>query len=157
MWLARGMRPARAMCSVLAGASSLIALVSWAPLVRAASAVSLNERGQLHLTSRHGFTLDEQGSASGSVNGPIYVHLKIVSTSRVIAEVNLYPHGGSISGQASANYRRGSSTASFAGTISITRGTGLYAHAHGSGLSFSGTIRRSDEAITVQVRGTVIE
>lgn len=116
--------------------------------------ISLNERAQLHLSSRHGFTLNEQGSASGSVAGTMYVHLTIVSSSRVIAEVNFYPRGGSISGQASASYRRGSSTASFAGTMSITHGTGGYAHARGSGLSFSGTIRRSDEAIVVQVHGT---
>jgi hypothetical protein len=125
--------------------------------VHAARAISLNDSGQLHLTSRHGFTLDEQGSASGSVSGPMYVHLTIVSTTRVVAEVNFYPRGGSISGRATASYRRGSSTASFSGTLSILRGTGGYAHVHGSGLSFSGTIRRSDEAIAVQVHGTASE
>jgi hypothetical protein len=119
----------------------------------AARSISLNESGRLHLTSRHGFTLDEQGSASGSVSGPMYVHLTIVSTTRVVAEVNFYPRGGSISGKATASYKRGSSTASFTGTLSIARGTGSYAHVHGSGLSFSGTIRRSDEAIAVQVHG----
>jgi hypothetical protein len=142
----------------LACAVSAIAGVGLtAPAVLAARAMPLNESAQLRLTSRHGFTLDERGSASGSVTATIYVHLKIVSTNRVTAEVNLYPRGGSISGQASASYRRGSSSAAFAGTISIVRGTGSYAHARGSGLSFSGTIRRSDEAITVQVRGTVTE
>jgi hypothetical protein len=123
----------------------------------AARAISLNDSGQLHLTSRHGFTLDEQGSASGSVSGPMYVHLTIVSTTRVVAEVNFYPRGGSISGRATASYRRGSSTASFSGTLAILRGTGGYAHVHGSGLSFSGTIRRSDEAIAVEVHGTASE
>lgn len=124
------------------------------PTALSARTISLDESAKLHLTSRHGFTLNEQGSASGSVSGTMYVHLTIVSTSRVVAEVNFYPRGGSISGRASASYQRGSSTASFAGTISITRGTGSYAHARGSGLSFSGTIRRSDEAIAVQVHGT---
>jgi hypothetical protein len=123
----------------------------------AARAISLNESARLHLTSRHGFTLDEQGSASGSVSGPMYVHLTIVSTTRVVAEVNFYPRGGSISGKATASYKRGSSTASFSGTLSIARGTGSYAHVHGSGLSFSGTIRRSDEAIAVQVHGEASE
>lgn len=125
--------------------------------VHTARAISLNDSGQLHLTSRHGFTLDEQGSASGSVSGPMYVHLTIVSTTRVVAEVNFYPRGGSISGRATASYRRGSSTASFSGTLAILRGTGDYAHVHGSGLSFSGTIRRSDEAIAVDVHGTASE
>lgn len=120
---------------------------------RSARTISLNESAQLHLTSRHGFTLNEQGSASGSVSGAMYVHLTIVSTTRVVAEVNFYPRGGSISGKATASYRRGSSTASFTGTLAIAHGTGSYAHASGSGLSFSGTIRRSDEAIAVQVHG----
>ncbi|HEY2216332.1 MAG TPA: hypothetical protein VGH21_02480 [Solirubrobacteraceae bacterium] len=136
--------------------ASIVGASSAAP-ARDARSVALNESGQLHLTSRHGFTLDERGTAYGSVSGSIFVHLTIVSTSRVVAEVNLYPPGGSISGQASASYHRGGSTASFAGTISIVKGTGRYAHARGSGLSFSGTIRRSDEAISVRVRGTVDE
>ena len=35
------------------------------------------------------------------------------------------------------------------------RGTGKYAHAHGSGLSFSGTIERSNDAVTVHVNGNL--
>ncbi len=140
--------------AALAGAACALARDSAEPAALSARAIALNESAKLHLTSRHGFTLNEQGSASGSIPGTMYVHLTIVSTTRVVAEVNFYPRGGSITGQASASYRRGSSTASFSGTISLSRGTGSYAHARGSGLSFSGTIRRSDEAIAVQVHGT---
>jgi hypothetical protein len=39
--------------------------------------------------------------------------------------------------------------------MSISRGTGTYAQAHGSGLSFSGTIQRSNDAVTVHVSGRV--
>ena len=76
-----------------------------APAALAARAIPLNESARLHLTGRHGFTLNEQGPASGTVSATIYVHLKIVSTDRVTAEVNLYPHGGSITGLASAGYQ----------------------------------------------------
>jgi hypothetical protein len=124
---------------------------------RAARTISLNENGNLHLTSKHGFTLNEQGPASGTVTGTIYVHLQIVSTSRVTAEVSISPRGGSISGDATANYHRGSNTASFAGTLSINRGTGSYNNARGSGLSFSGTIQKSNDAIAVRVSGRVSE
>jgi hypothetical protein len=116
---------------------------------------SLSETGSLHLTSKHGFTLNEQGSASGTISGAIYVHLNIVSTSRVTAEVSIYPSGGSITGEGTARYARGSQTAHFSGSMTIARGTGGYAHAHGSGLSFSGTIQRSNDAITVHVGGSV--
>jgi hypothetical protein len=121
----------------------------------AARTFSLNESGNLHLTSKRGFTLNEQGTASGTVAGPIYVHLRIVSTTRVTAEVSIYPRGGSISGNGTAGYRREGATAHFSGSLSINRGTGSYNHANGSGLSFSGTIQRSNDAVTVRVSGKV--
>lgn len=125
------------------------------PTASQARTISLHETGRLHLISKHGFTLYEQGPASGTVTGTIYVRLRIVSTSRVTAEVSIAPHGGAISGVASASYHKGTSTATFSGTLSITHGTGSYAHAHGSNLSFSGTIQRSNDAITTHVGGTV--
>jgi hypothetical protein len=125
------------------------------PAGLAARMVALNETGRLHLTSKHGFTLNEQGTASGTATGTIYVHLTIASTSRVTAEVNIYPHGGSISGHGIAAYVRGSTSASFSGAMSIDHGSGIYAHARGSGLSFGGTIERSNDAITVHVSGRV--
>jgi hypothetical protein len=115
----------------------------------------LNEGARLRLTSKHGFTLNEQGYAGGTVSGPIYVHLTIASTSHVTAELSIYPSGGSITGYAGAGYHRGSETASFYGSISIGRGSGRYSRARGSGLTFWGTIQRSNDAITVFVRGGV--
>jgi hypothetical protein len=122
-----------------------------------ARVISLNESGDLHLTSKNGFTLNEQGPASGTVRGTIYVHLSIVSSSRVTAELNIYPHGGSLTAHGSASYHKQSTLARFAGTMSIERGTGSYAHAQGSGLSFSGTIQRSNDAVTVHVAGRAVD
>jgi hypothetical protein len=115
--------------------------------------LSLSETGRLHLTSHHGFTLNEQGTASGTISATIYIHLHVVSTNHVTAEVSLYPKGGSLTGLASASYRPSGAVASFAGTMNISRGTGSYSHASGSGLSFSGTIERSNDAVTVRVAG----
>jgi hypothetical protein len=126
------------------------------PSAHVARTVSLNETGHLHLTSKHNYTLNEQGTASGTAPGSIYVHLTAVSTSRVTAEINIYPHGGSLTGTGTASYHRMGSTAGFSGSMSIVRGTGSYAHAHGSGLSFSGTIAESsNDAIAVHVSGRV--
>jgi hypothetical protein len=126
------------------------------PRSYSARAISLNVIGRLHLKSKHGFTLNEQGSVSGTITGTIYVHLKAVSTSRVTAEVNIYPSGGSLSATGSANYRRGATTATFSGSMSITGGSGRYSHVRSSKLSFSGTIYESkNDAITVHVTGTV--
>jgi hypothetical protein len=122
---------------------------------RSARTVTLNETGNLRLTSKHGFTLNEQGTASGTLSGTIHVRLTIVSTNRVKAEVNIYRSGGSISGEATASYRRNGASASFSGSLSIGGGTGSYSHAHGSGLSFGGTIQSSNDAIAVHLSGPV--
>jgi hypothetical protein len=121
----------------------------------AARTLSLNETGHLHRTSSSGLKLNEQGSASGTIKGTIYIHLDVVSPNRVTAEVNIYPNGGSLTGSGSANYRVNGGTASFSGTMSINRGSGSYAHAHGSGLSFSGTIQRLSGSVTVHLSGSM--
>jgi len=143
-----------ALMSLAATGACAAGTSSAAASAHAARTFSLNESGDLHLMSKHGFTLDEHGSASGTVSGTIYVQLTIASTNRVTAKVTIYPSGGSISGHATADYRRGTTSASFSGTMSVTGGSGRYANAHGSGLGFSGTIQRSNDAITVHVSGS---
>jgi hypothetical protein len=125
------------------------------PPAHAARTLSLNETGHLHRTSSAGLKLNEQGSASGTIKGTIYIHLDVVSPNRVTAEVNIYPNGGSLTGSGSANYRVNGGTASFSGTMSINRGSGSFAHAHGSGLSFSGTIQRLSGSVTVHLSGSM--
>ena len=126
-----------------------------APRASSARTVSLNETGNLRLTSKRGFTLNEQGSATGTLSGTIHVRLTIVSSNRVKAEVNISHGGGSISGEATASYHRSSGSASFSGSLSVSGGTGSYAHAHGSGLSFGGTIQNSNDAIAVHLSGPI--
>jgi hypothetical protein len=144
--------------AVLAGAAFFAAAFAGAAPSPAATAhvagtLSLNETGHLHLTSHHGFTLNEQGSTSGTISGTIYIHLNVVSTNRVTAEVNIYPSGSSITGSASASYRPSGAVATFSGTMTVERGTGHYSGAHGSGLSFTGTVQRANDAVTVHVSG----
>src|ERR1700683_3974081 len=124
-----------------------------AATAHAADTLSLNDTGRLHLTSHHSFTLNEQGSASGTISGTIYIHLTVVSTNRVTAEGTIYPHGGSLTGYASASYRPSGAVATFTGTMSVTRGSGSYDHARGTALSFSGSIQRANDAVTVHVTG----
>jgi hypothetical protein len=128
-----------------------------APSAHAARTTALNETGHLHLLSKHGFTFNEQGTASGTIKGAITVHLKITSSSSVSAEVTISPKGGSISGSGTASYHKGEALATFAGRLSINHRSGTYAHAQGSGLSFSGTIARSNYAITVHVNGRLTD
>jgi hypothetical protein len=143
------------LAGVLAGVTALLASAALASPC-SAKTISLNETGRLRLTSKHNFTLNERGSASGTIAGQIYVHLTAVSSSRVTVEVNIYPRGGSISGYGSGAYHRSGSTAHFSGAMSFGHGSGRYASARGSNLSFSGTIDEAHgDAISVYVSGTV--
>jgi hypothetical protein len=143
--------------SLASGTLALSASQARTAVGSGARVLSLNENGSLHLTSKNGFTLNEQGFASGTVRGKIYVHLSIVSSRRVTAELNIYPSGGSITAQGSASYHKERTSARFSGSMSIERGTGSYAHARGSGLSFSGAIARSNDAVTVHVAGKAVD
>jgi hypothetical protein len=138
---------------VASGASSLASSSSADGTARTARTISLSEIAHLRLTSHHGFTLNEVGSATGTIRGTIYLHLHLVSTNYVAAEVNIYPRGGSISGVAHAGYHVNGATASFSGTMNVLRGSGGYSRAHGSGLSFTGTVRRFDDAVAVRLSG----
>jgi hypothetical protein len=137
------------------GTSFVLAALLAGALASAAAArtVSLADSAHLHLTSKQGFTLNEQGYVSGTISGTIYIHLHIVSVNHVTAEVNIYPSGGSVTGHASASYHPSGEYATFSGSMSIARGTGRYGHASGSGLSFGGSVRRSSDAVSVRVSG----
>lgn len=126
---------------------------SGAATAHAARTITLNDSGKLHLTSHHTTHLNLQGTASGTIRGTIYIHLNVTSPSRVSAEVSIYPSNGSLTGVSTASYRANGGQAGFSGTLRISRGTGAYAHAHASALSFSGTIQRSNDATNVHVSG----
>jgi hypothetical protein len=124
-------------------------------VAKLARTVSLSESGRLRLTSKKGFTLNERGTASGTIAGSIYIHLHLVSQTKVTAEVNIYPRGGSLTGSGSASYHVIGGYAVFSGTLSITRGTGKYARARASGLRFTGTIQRRDDSVSVHLSGSL--
>ncbi len=129
-----------------AGASS--------PHATAARSLTLNDSASLHLQNKHGVELKEAGTAKGTLGGTLYLQLKVTSTRSVSAGVQVYPtKGGSISGTAKASYRVEGSTATFSGTLAVTKGSGTYSKAKASALSFSGTIQRSNDAVTVHVSG----
>jgi hypothetical protein len=145
---------AASLCLLAALVASAAPAHGAGPSATAARTFTLSDTGHLRLTSPpHGFTLNEKGSATGTISGTIYIHLHIVSTNSVKAEVNIYPSGGSLTSYASASYHPSGGVATFNGSMYIARGTGRYSHAHGSGLSFTGTIRRENDAVTVHVNG----
>jgi hypothetical protein len=123
------------------------------PHAKAARTINLNDSAKLHLQNKHGLVLKEAGNAKGSLGGLLYLQLNVTSTRSVTAQVQVYPKGGSISGNAKASYHVKGSVATFSGTMSVTKGSGTYSKAKASALSFSGTIQRSNDAVTVRVSG----
>jgi hypothetical protein len=146
--------PARFLIACLSGFCALLAVpgASRALSAHSARTVNLAESAHLHRTSSRGVHLNEQGNATGTITGVIYIHLR-VSANHVSAEVNIYPRHGSLTATGSAAYHVNGGFAPFSGTITIVRGTGPYAHAHAGPLRFTGSIQRSNDAVTVQLSG----
>jgi hypothetical protein len=116
----------------------------------AGSSVTINDTGHLHLLKAFGSVLQEEGPASGSLPGQAKVRLLVGST--VTASFSIRARGGTIYGRGSAALHSTGRYASFGGSLSVTRGTGRYAHAHGSGRLY-GVIDRRTDALTVQTTG----
>jgi hypothetical protein len=122
----------------------------------AARTLNLNDSANLSLNNKKGVELKESGTAKGTLTGKIYIQLRLVSRSTVTAKIQVYPSGGSLSATASATYRLvTSSNASFSGTMNVTGGSGTYSKAKGSGLSFSGSVHRPSDAVSVHVSGKI--
>jgi hypothetical protein len=125
------------------------------PLAWAAREVNLQETGHLHAVGEPDTTIIEQGNATGTFNGPIAGRLTIVSANKVTTTFTVRPKGGSITGRGSARFEQQGASGYFGGTISITGGTGSYAHASGTHIGVSGVISRETFALTVHVHGKI--
>lgn len=117
--------------------------------------LSIKEVGHLKRVGKGntGFKLNEKGFASGTIKGTMYVQLHVTAVNKATVSVRVYPKGGSVKGYAIARYYAHGAYAHFSGALKITGGTGSFAGAHGKGLKFSGTIKRTNDAATVTLSG----
>jgi hypothetical protein len=125
---------------------------------RAHSARSLNvtDTAHVHLVSEtESGELVEEGEAKGALPGTVKVQLSIGAT--INATFTIRNHFGSLSGRGSGAINGTGREASFGGSMTVTRGTGRYAHAHGHG-GFYGTIDRENTnyPAVVQTTGTLV-
>lgn len=148
-WLAKA--AAMALALAFAGVVWVCPALASAPPANAARTLNVSDEAHLHLTNTEGEQLDEEGPAMGALPGTVRVRLNIGAT--VTATFTIYPHGGgSISGHGSARLHSTGTYASFGGTLTVSHGTGRYAHAHGSG-GLYGVVDRHGDALTVQTTG----
>ncbi len=127
-----------------------------APTGHAARVLPVNDTAHLTLTNPggSGATLLEEGRAIGTLPGTVRARLT-VGAEVVTAGFTIYLHGGTISGHSTAKLNPGRGEfASFGGSLSVSHGSGHYAHASGRGGLF-GTINRNTDNATVQVVGNL--
>lgn len=123
------------------------------PAAQQAATVSVKDVAKLHLVGGSGNTLIEEGHATGTLPGSARVALD-VGTATVTSSFTIHLSSGSISGRGAGQLHPGKSGRydSFGGSVSISDGSGHYAHALGTG-GFYGVIDRSDYNAEVQVIG----
>lgn len=123
-----------------------------APIAQAARTIDVSQTAQLRLVRKSGSVLYEQGTASGTLPGTVSARF-IVSVLKVTGEVTFYPRGGgSITFSVEGFPRSTGVNARFAGTMTITKGTGKYAGARGAA-SFNGIVNRRSWATSVSATG----
>jgi hypothetical protein len=159
---ARSHSPRWLACACLAAlilGASLVSTCHANPLgARAHSARTLNvtDTAHVHLVSEtESGALVEEGEAKGAFPGNVKVQISISAT--ISATFTIRNRYGSISGRGSGTLHGTGKQASFGGSMTVTRGTGRYAHAHGHG-GFYGTIDRENTRYpaVVQTTGTLV-
>ena len=125
-----------------------------APAAHTARALNITDTAHLRfLRETAGSVLIDEGKATGGLPGVVKVGFEVGAT--VKASFTLSSRYGKLIGSGFAKpHSSGSEYTSFAGTLTITHGTGRYAHAHGHG-GFYGVINRGNDAVTVQTTGTL--
>jgi hypothetical protein len=118
----------------------------------AADVLNATDTAHLHYVSSSGSLLFDEGKATGTLPGSMRVHLDLGTT--FTGTFTIYASGGSIEGHGSATPHGSGTYESFAGTITVTGGTGRYAHAHGRG-GLYGTFDRDNYALVIKTTGSL--
>jgi hypothetical protein len=141
----------------LIGAGAALTL-SALVLVTSASAtrvLSVRDQGRLRYVKSSGSVIIDEGQASGTFPGLVKVRFTYDGEPTVSARFTIFGRGGSISARGTARLSSPTSPSpSFAGTMTITGGSGRYAHVHGGGKLFGVYYRRS-YGLTVQAIGSL--
>ncbi|MFI5009388.1 MAG: hypothetical protein ACHQDY_03845 [Solirubrobacterales bacterium] len=121
----------------------------------AARTQAFNLNSNLHLVGKPGHVLNEQGTFTGSQSGSIRIRFTSVTSTSGGATFVAYPSGGSVSGYTTTRGRVVGAFVYFGGTMTVTGGTGRWAHASGHGLGFSGVVDRRSFHATTHMQGNI--
>ncbi len=147
---------------VLIGCGAFVFLIAGSP---AATTVDATSRGRLTRTLRAIDTAHmhrvrcscdeilEEGQARGTLPGSVRAYVTVGAP--IVFRFTITVRGiGSLSGQGSGKPKGDPAEPSFNGAMSVTRGTGSYRDAHGTG-GFYGTINRTTYSAVMQTTGTL--
>jgi hypothetical protein len=143
-----------------AGLLLLFAILSTAGAAQAtrahsAGSLRVKDEGHLRLVKSSGSVLYDEGAARGTLPGTVKVRFLYNGSPSVGAQITISGHAGSIQARGSGKMSNpNSASPSFKGALTITSGSGRYAHAHGSG-AFYGVFYRRSYGMTVQTEGTL--
>lgn len=134
-----------------------VAVPAWGlpgtPKARAARTLNVRDEGRLHFVKSSGSQVIDEGRASGTFPGWVKVRFTYNGEPTVSAQLTIYGKGGTISARGSGQLSSPvAATPSFRGHMSITAGSGRYAHIRGKGEMFGVFYRRS-YGLTVQAIG----
>ncbi len=118
-----------------------------------ASVLNVRDEGRLRFVHASGSTILDEGPVSGTFPGSARVRFLYDGEPHVSAQFTISAHGGSISARGTGTLSSLTSPSpSFRGRMTVTGGTGRYAHIRGGGELFGVYYRRS-YALTVQAIG----
>jgi hypothetical protein len=149
----RASAPAPAPGPAAAALVLVVCALALAGAAKASSLLSVRDEGRLHFVHSSGSVIIDEGRVSGTFPGSAKVRFLYDGEPDVSAEFTIAGHGGSVSARGTGRLSNPTSPSpSFSGHMTITGGTGRYAHIHGSGQLFGVYYRRS-YGLTVQAIG----
>lgn len=157
----RRRRVALSPTSVLAALVSCAALccgvaaqqASAAPSARIAKHVAVSETVRAHLLHHRGGTeLYDAGTLTGTYSCPLTININIAYTQATIT-FECRASGGTFGGRGTTSYYAAGHLAHFEGALSVTSGSGKFAHVSSQGMRITGTLVRGSYSLTGSVSG----
>lgn len=137
----------------VAGASKSVREAVQLSAAHAAGVLDVHDEGHLRFIHASGSVIIDEGTVTGTFPGSARVRFLYNGEPDVSAQFTLSGHSGSVSARGTGTLSDPTNPSpSFKGHMTITGGTGRYAHIHGSGELFGVYYRRS-YGLTVQAIG----
>jgi hypothetical protein len=115
--------------------------------------ISLTESGTLRVTKSQGSIIEAHGPVSGTLSGLLSLHTVVNSASHMTTSFVGSSRTGTLNGTTGLDYGVSGNRLYYTGTASITRGTGVYTHAHATGIHVEGTMDRKLRIVTIHISG----